>query len=439
VRTLPPQTDPVTLLQRLVQFDTTNPPGNEAVCIAYIADLLRGAGVEPTTIARDPARPNLIARLEGRGDAPPLLMYGHIDVVTAEGQSWRHPPFAGEVHESFLWGRGTLDMKGGVAMMLAAFLRTIDEGTSLPGDVILAVLSDEEAGSDVGARFLVEEHAHLFDGVKYAIGEFGGFTMHIGGRPFYPIMVSEKQICWMQAKVRGRGGHGSMPVHGEAMSRLADALAKLDRIRLPVHVTPPVKLMFGAIADELGGITGGLIKLMLRPALTDVILGLMGDKGALFDPLLHNTVSPTMLVASDKVNVIPSEVTLGLDGRLVPGQRPGDLVAELHAILGPHIDLDVIRADDPPPDPDLRLFGTLSEIIRAGDPAGVPVPLVLSGTTDGRYFAKLGIQTYGFLPMKLPKDFNFSSTIHGVDERVPVEAVRFGADAIHSLLQRTHD
>ena len=438
MHTVLPRTDPVTLLQRLVQFDTTNPPGNEAACIAYIADLLRGAGVEPTTLACDPARPNLIARLEGRGDAPPLLMYGHIDVVTAEGQSWRHPPFAGEVHEGFLWGRGTLDMKGGVAMMLAAFLRTTDEGTSLPGDVILAVLSDEEAGSDVGARFLVEEHAQLFDGVKYAIGEFGGFTMHIGETLLPRSWFQKSRYAGYRPRCAGAVGR-IMPVHGEAMSRLADALAKLDRIRLPVHVTPPVKLMFGAIADELGGITGGLIKLMLRPALTDVILGLMGDKGALFDPLLHNTVSPTMLGASDKVNVIPSEVTLGLDGRLVPGQRPGDLVAELRAILGPHIDLDVIRADDPPPDPDLRLFGTLSEIIRAGDPAGVPVPLVLSGTTDGRYFAKLGIQTYGFLPMKLPKDFNFSSTIHGVDERVPVEAVRFGADAIHSLLQRTHD
>jgi len=436
MRTGPLHQRPVELLQRLLRFDTTNPPGNEAACISFIAGVLRDAGIEPILLAKEPGRPNLIAKLKGRSEAPPFLMYGHIDVVTTVGQAWTHPPFAGEIHDDYLWGRGTLDMKGGVAMMLAAFLRARTEGARLPGDVILAVLSDEEAGSDVGAQFLVEEHPDLFEGVRYAIGEFGGFTIHIGGKTFYPIMITEKQWCWMRATVRGRGGHGSMPVHGEAMARLSRTLRELDRRRLPVHITPPVEMMLRALCGELGGVTGALLALLLRPAFTDTVLDLLGDRGALFDPLLHNTVSPTMLTASDKMNVIPSEITLGLDGRLLPGQRPADLVSELRTLVGADVDLEVVRYDEAPPPPDMGLFDTLVEVIREADPAGIPVPFVLAGTTDGRHFSRLGVQTYGFVPLKLPSDFDFTGTIHGADERVPVEAVGFGADAVYNLLQR---
>jgi acetylornithine deacetylase/succinyl-diaminopimelate desuccinylase-like protein len=436
--TEPTYNDPVALLQHLLKFDTTNPPGNEAACVSYIRNLLNDAGIETTIIAKDPDRPNLIARLKGRGEAPPFLMYGHVDVVTTEGQSWSHPPFGAEIIGDYLWGRGTLDMKGGVAMMLAAFLRSRAKGLELPGDVILAILSDEEGGSDMGARFVVEQHPEHVEGVRYAIGEFGGFTMHIGRRAFYPIMITEKQMCWMQATVRGRGGHGSMPVRGEAMARLSDMLRKLDRKRLPVHITPAAEMMFRGIGDELGGITGFLLKLLLNPLFTDLVLDRLGDRTRLFDPLLHNTVSPTMLKSCEKVNVIPHEVCVGLDGRLLPGQRPNDIAAELQAMLGEDVEIEVLRNDPIPPLPDLGLFETLAAVLKEADPDGIPVPYMAAGTTDGRYFSRLGIQTYGYIPLKLPADFNFSGTIHGADERVPVEAIRFGTNTIYTLLQRLH-
>src|SRR2546421_635318 len=205
---------PAELLQQLIRFNTTNPPGNEAACIAYINKLLTEAGFSTTILAADPARPNLIARLQGQGNAPPLLLQGHVDVVTTEKQVWQQPPFAGNIVDDYVWGRGTLDMKGGVAMMIAAFMRAGAEGASLPGDIILAVVSDEEDGGEYGAKYLVENHADLFKGVRYALGEFGGYTAHIAGKKFYPIQVLEKQVCWMRAMVRGPGGHGSLPMHG---------------------------------------------------------------------------------------------------------------------------------------------------------------------------------------------------------------------------------
>ncbi len=427
---------PAELLQRLIQFDTTNPPGNEAACIAYVNDLLHQAGIETTTLARDPQRPNLIARLKGRGESPPLLLYGHIDVVTTEGQTWQQPPFEGRIVDDYLWGRGALDMKGGVAMMLAAFLRAKAEGLQPPGDVILAILADEEAGGDFGAKFLVEEHAHYFEGVRYALGEFGGFTMTVGGKRFYPIQVAEKQICWLKATVRGAAGHGSMPVRGQAMARLARLLQTLDQKRLPTHITPPAREMFIRMAEGVGGVSGFFLRQLTNPALANTVLNLLGERARLFDPLLHNTVSPTILHASDKVNVIPGEVCVELDGRLLPGFTPEDLLAELRALVGENVEFEVVRHDPGPATPDMGLFDTLADILVAADPEGIPIPLLLSGVTDGRFFSRLGIQTYGFTPMKLPADFNFSATIHAADERIPVAAVDFGAQAIFQALQR---
>jgi acetylornithine deacetylase/succinyl-diaminopimelate desuccinylase-like protein len=429
---------PVELLQQLIRFDTTNPPGNEAECVSYINGLLTEAGIQTAILTQTPERPNLVARLPGRGEAPPLLLYGHVDVVTTQNQVWQHPPFEAEIADGFVWGRGALDMKGGVAMMLDAFLRAHTEALPLPGDVVLAIVCDEEMLGPLGARYLVENHADLFEGIRYAIGEFGGFTLTVGQQRFYPIMVAEKQVCWMKATLRGPGGHGSLPVRGGAMAKLARFLRQLDTHRLPVHVTPAARLMFEAMASALGGVSGFMLRQMLNPALTNAVLGLMGERAAMFGSLLHNTVSPTILRGSDKVNVIPSEVTVELDGRLLPGQRPEDLTAELRAIVGDEeeVGLEVLQSDPGPPEPDMGLFDTLAAILQEADPGGVAVPLLLSGTTDGRYFSQLGIQTYGFLPMKLPPDFDFTRTIHGADERIPVEAVAFGSRAIGELLLR---
>ncbi|MDP1547462.1 MAG: M20/M25/M40 family metallo-hydrolase [Anaerolineales bacterium] len=430
------RTHPAEILQKLIQFDTTNPPGNEAECILYIRGLLSEAGIESMILALDPNRPNLIARIKGTGNAAPILLYGHVDVVTTENQKWDHPPFEGKVVDGFLWGRGALDMKGGVAMMAAAFLRAKAEGLQPAGDIVLAIVSDEEAGGDFGAKFLVEQHPDLFKDIKYAIGEFGGFTLKIGKKRFYPIMISEKQICWMKATVRGQGGHGSMPVRGGAMAHLSRLLKQLDENDTPVHITPPAQMMVEAMASALGGAQGRLLGQLSNPAMTKTILKFLGDRGRIFYPLFHNTVSPTILHGSTKVNVIPSEISLELDGRLLPGFQPEDMMNELRPIIGRNVDLELLQFDPGPAKPDMGLFDTLSGILRESDPDGAPIPLLLSGVTDGRFFSKLGIQTYGFLPMTLPEDFNFSAVIHAANERVPVDAIEFGANAIYKALER---
>ncbi len=426
---------PAELLQRLIQFDTTNPPGNEAECINFIKSLLTEAGIETTILGQTPERPNLIAKLPGQGSASPLLLYGHVDVVTTENQQWQHPPFEGKVVDGFVWGRGALDMKGGVAMMLAAFLRAKYEDLKLPGDVILAIVSDEEAGGDFGSKYLVENHPDLFEGIRYAIGEFGGFTFYVGKQRFYPVMIAEKQICWIKATMRGPGGHGSLPVQDGAMAALSRLLERLDRHRLPVHVTPVARLMIETITSAIGGLKGLILNQLTNPLLTDRVINILGENGHIFNSILHNTVSPTILQGSTKINVIPSEVTVELDGRLLPGYHPDDMVAELHQIVGDDIEIEVVLHDPGPTEPDMGLFDLLAGILRQADPDGIPLPFLLSGCTDARFFSQLGIQTYGFLPMTLPEDFNFSQTIHAADERIPVEAIDFGANAIYELLQ----
>ncbi|MBX3059987.1 MAG: M20/M25/M40 family metallo-hydrolase [Anaerolineae bacterium] len=427
---------PAELLQKLIQFDTTNPPGNESECISFLNDLLTAAGIETRILAKSPERPNLIARLPGQGQAAPLLLYGHVDVVTTEKQQWQQPPFAGNQVDDYVWGRGALDMKGGIAMFVAAVLRAKAENMKPAGDIVLTIVSDEEAGGDFGAKFLVEEHPEAFAGIRYALGEFGGFTLSLGNRRFYPIQIAEKQICWLRVTLRGPGGHGSLPVRGGAMSKLSRLLQQLDKRRLPVHITPPVRLMFGEMGATLGGVSGLMMGQLLNPWLTDGILNLLGERGRLFDPLLHHTVSPTILQGSDKINVIPGEVAVELDGRLLPGFGPDDLVHEVRAIVGADVEIEVIRYDPGPAEPDMGLFDSLATILKEADPHGVPIPLLLSGVTDGRFFSRLGIQTYGFTPMLLPEGFNFTQTIHSADERIPVTAVEFGAHAVYQALQR---
>ncbi|HEY4451216.1 MAG TPA: M20/M25/M40 family metallo-hydrolase [Solirubrobacteraceae bacterium] len=431
----PIQDRPVELLQQLLRFDTSNPPGNERECIDWIRGLLEELGCEVRIVARDPARPNLIARLPGRGVSAPLLLQGHVDVVAARGE-WRHPPLAGELDGGYVWGRGALDMKGGVAMMLAAFMRVKASAAQPPGDVILCVLADEEAGSDLGAGFLVAEHPELFSGVRFAIGEFGGFTMQVAGRRFYPIMVAEKQVCWARARMRGRAGHGSMPIRGGAMGKLARLLGELDRRRLPVHVTPVTRAMIEAIAAELPATLALPLRGLLKPQLTDRLLDVVGERVKVFDPLLHNTASATIVAGGEKINVIPDEVTLELDCRLLPGFTPQDVFAELRALAGVELEFEVIRHEPVTATPDLALFDTLAQTLRELDPTATPVPLLLPAVTDGRFFSLLGIQTYGFLPMQLPEDMAFMELIHAENERLPVDTLEFGTEAIARVLAR---
>jgi acetylornithine deacetylase/succinyl-diaminopimelate desuccinylase-like protein len=429
------QDRPVELLQQLLRFDTSNPPGNERECIDWIRGLLEGLDCEVRVLAHAPERPNLIARLAGRGEGAPLLLQGHVDVVAARGQ-WQHGPFAGELHNGYVWGRGALDMKGGVAMMLAAFMRAAVAEQRPPGDVILCLMVDEESGSDLGAEFLVREHPELFAGVRYAIGEFGGFTMDVAGRRFYPIMVAEKQVCWSLATLRGSAGHGSVPIRGGAMGRLGRLLHRLDRRRLPVHVTPVVRSMIEAIATDAPPTLAIPLKALLLPTVTDRLLDAFGERGRIFDPLLHNTVSATIVNGGEKVNVIPNAISLTLDGRLLPGSTPGQLFAELRALAGVEMELEVLRHDPVAAEPDLALFDTLAGVLGELDPQAKAIPMLLPGITDGRFFSRLGIQTYGFLPMQLPAELPFMRLIHAENERLPADAVEFGTAAIGRVLER---
>jgi acetylornithine deacetylase/succinyl-diaminopimelate desuccinylase-like protein len=341
--------------------------------------------------------------------------------------------------DGYIWGRGALDMKGGIIMMLIALLRAKEEGYPPTGDVVLALVSDEEAGGYFGARYLVEEHPQLFHGIRYAIGEFGGFSFTVAGRRFYPIMVAEKQVCRLRATVRGPGGHGSLHWRGGAMARLANMLKRLDEKPFPVHVTPVTRLMFREISSHLPFPQNFILGQLLNPHLTQSILGMLGERGRTFEPLFRHTVNATIVRGGEKVNVIPSEIVVDLDGRLLPGFSPDDLLGEVRQIVGSDVDLELVRHDPGPAAPDLGLFDTLGSILQEADPSGVPVPMLLPAATDGRLFARLGIQTYGFLPMPLPAEFNFSETIHSADERIPVAALEFGSEAIYQLLKRFGD
>jgi acetylornithine deacetylase/succinyl-diaminopimelate desuccinylase-like protein len=426
--------DPVPLLQALIRFDTSNPPGNESQAVSWARQLLSEGGIQSTILARQPDRPNLVARLQGRGDAPPLLLFGHLDVVGTADQRWQQDPFGGELLENQIWGRGTLDMKAGIAMFLAACLRAKADNLSLAGDAILVLLADEEMGSDYGANFLVEEHPGLFEGVRYAISEFGGFSYPFAGQRLYPIMVSEKQICHLRAIVRGPAGHGSLNWRGGTMARLASFLGALDRNRLPVHITPPLRLMVGSLAEILPTPFSMAIRNILSPRLAAPILASLGESGLIIESLLRNTATPTMVQGGEQINVIPCEIQVGLDGRLLPGFSPQELLQELRDISGDEVEFVVERHDPGPENVDMQLFPMLAEIIRQVDPGGCPFPLLLPGVSDARFFARLGIQTYGFIPMNLPDDFEFMRLVHAADERIPVEAVHFGTHAIFQAL-----
>ena len=425
----------VELTRDLIQLDTTNPPGQEHMAVDLVERVLDEAGIPSARYENARGRPNLVARLKGRGEAPPFLLQGHVDVVTTVNQEWKHKPFGGEIVDGYLWGRGALDMKGGVAMMVSALLQAHSRGGA-PGDLVLAALADEEAGGNQGAKWMVDKHPELFTGIKHAIGESGGVVQHLGGRRFYPIMVSEKRGCQVLATLRGPGGHGSIPTHGGAMARLGAMLTKLDSARLPVHITPPVKLLLEGMRDALDEPWKGRMAALLEPAQADAALVELGPLGRNLDAALHNTVNATIVGGGLKINVIPSEVQVQLDGRLLPGFGPEDMLGELREVVGPDPELEVQLVGPAQPPIDLSQLELFASVLREADPGCVPLPYLVTGGTDARHFARLGIRTYGFLPLNNPPEFNGSTTIHAADERVPVSALEFGAKCVFEAVMR---
>ena len=423
----------VELLQELIRFDTTNPPGNETGCVRHIQQTLEAAGIETHLAGSSPERQNLVARLPGRGEAPPLLLQGHVDVVPTANQVWSQRPFEGVLVGGEVWGRGTIDMKGGVSMMVTALLRGARTG-GYPGDVVLAVVADEEAGGIHGAGWLVGNRPELFAGIRHALGEGGGFALRLGGRRFYPLMVAEKRGIPIRVTFHGGGGHASIPFRDGAMAKLGRALEALNSRRLQVHHTPATRLMLESFRDALDGPERADFEGLLDPDQADHVLDRLGPAGRRWDALLHNSFNPTLVQGGIKLNVIPSAVTLDLDCRVLPGVSAEDLVGELTQLLGPDAELEVVRQSPRMPEPQLGgYFETLREIVRERDPGAVPVPFVTTGGTDARHFAQLGIQTYGFL---LYNQEGIEERMHDADERASVESLEFGLAALEEAIRR---
>jgi acetylornithine deacetylase/succinyl-diaminopimelate desuccinylase-like protein len=424
------------LLSELIRFDTTNPPGNEGPCLEHIRGLFEGRGVAGRVLAGDPDRPNLVMRVPGRGEAPPLLLQGHVDVVTTEAQTWSRPPFGGEQVEGWVWGRGALDMKGGVAMMVTALLRGLDDGRPPAGDVVLACVADEEAGGVHGARYLVDEHPELFEGIRHGLGEGGGVRQQIGRTPFYPIMAAEKRACRLRMRLRGPGGHAARVHRGGTLAKLGRLLTALDEHRLPVRVDPLITTFVQRLAAQMPEPDRSRLLSLLDPARAEAALEAMGPEAVIFDSVLRNTLNATVVRAGGKVNVIPAEATVELDGRVLPGVEAREFIDEVRAIVGPEPEIEVTSEGPFQPEPELGTFfdllvNTLDEL----DPEAIAVPVMLTGATDQRHFGRLGIVGYGCLPLRLPPEFG-QETVHAADERVTVEGLDFGVRALERVLER---
>ena len=428
------------LCQALLRMDTTNPPGNERICADYLAGQLSEVGYRPEILERAPGRSNLIVRHRGSGASPPLLLTAHLDVVEANAAQWRRPPFSGDEHEGCLWGRGAIDMKNMAAMCTAVMRRLAVTRTALSRDVIFAAVADEEAGCEYGSKFLVEQHRSKVE-AEYAIGESGGFSLHLGDTTFYPVPVAEKGLCWIRARVRGTPGHGSMPRADSAVTKLGEALAALGRAQLPVHPTKYVADFIDALRARQPTLIQPLVRLLARPRLLAGVARLIPSAAIArsFAPLLSNTASATVVRAGNKINVIPGVAEFEIDGRTLPGQTDQDLLRELGAVLGPEVELEVIRSasatvTDPFVSP---LYDAIKHQVEAREPGSVVVPYMIPGFTDAKYFSQMGARWYGFSPVKIERDsgIRFADMFHGNDERVPVAGLAWGTEVLDAVVR----
>jgi acetylornithine deacetylase/succinyl-diaminopimelate desuccinylase-like protein len=429
----------VDLCQRLIRIDTTNPPGNERPAADLLAVELASAGLEPVVLDSAPGRGNVVARLKGSGKAPPLLLTAHLDVVEVELDKWTHPPFSGEIHDGCIWGRGAIDMKNHAAMSVALLTRMARDGIVPDRDIIFAGVADEEAGCREGSLWLVDHHPELVR-AEYAIGEGGGFNIHLGARSFFTVQVAEKGVCWVRARATGEPGHGSVPRSDSAVVKLADAIARLGKRGLPRHMTPVMRDFIAALASHQPAALRPLIKRLMTPQVGPHLLRRLPNQ-AIARPLLAmfgNTASPTVLRAGQKTNVIPGFAEAEIDGRILPGQTEADFLRELQAVLGDDIQLEVMWSlppvvTEPRESP---LLDTILGVMADTEPASPVVPYLLPGFTDAKAFSRLGTRWYGFSPVKMPKDIRFADLFHGHDERIPVDGLRWGTHVLADIVTR---
>ena len=420
------------LCSQLIRFDSTNHGDgsgpSERAAAEWVAERLAEVGLEPEIVETGERRTNVIARIAGTDPSrDALLIHGHLDVVPANAADWQVDPFSGEIRDGYVWGRGAVDMKDMDAMMLAVVRQRLRDGRRPERDVVLAFVADEEAGGQNGCHRLVETHRHLFEGVTEGVGEVGGFSVTVGADTrLYLIETAEKGLAWMRLTAAGRAGHGSMMNDDNAVTALCEAVARLGRHTFPIRVTKTVRRFLEEVSDVLG--------IPLDPDDMDATVAKLGPVSRLIGATLRNTVSPTMLDAGYKVNVIPGQAHASVDGRFLPGFED-EFFSEIDALLGPDVEREFIHHDLAwEIEFEGRLVDAACAALKAEDPIARPVPYTLSAGTDAKAFARIGIPCIGFAPLLLPDDLDFSALFHGIDERVPVEALQFGTRVLDRFL-----
>ena len=417
----------VQICSDLIRIESVNPTGNERAIAEHVAGLLTDAGLTPEIFESEPGRASVVARWAGEDSSrDALLIHGHLDVVPANADDWQVAPFSGEVRDGCVWGRGAVDMKDMDAMVLALLADWTRDGKRPSRDVVLAFVADEEAGGVKGAHHLVDNHAGLFDGCTEAISEVGGFSLTVAGRRIYAIETAEKGIAWLRLVAKGMAGHGSMLNDENAVTVLAEAVARVGRHSFPIEVSPTVETFLRELCDALG--------ISYDPADVEGVLSKLGPLARMVGATVRHTANPTMLEAGYKQNVIPGEAYAYLDCRFLPGGEE-TFREELAQLVGPDVAIEVVQtqiAYETTFDGDL--VAAMSAAIVDEDPDARVVPFALSGGTDAKSFSELGMRCFGFSPLRLPPDLNFFGMFHGVDERVPIEGLQFGVRALSRFL-----
>jgi acetylornithine deacetylase/succinyl-diaminopimelate desuccinylase-like protein len=422
----------IRICQDLIRIPSVNfgeGRGDEEAVANYIVASLAEVGIEAKIYESAPKRCNVVARIEGSNpDKPGLVVHGHIDVVPANAADWSVDPFAGEIKDGCIWGRGAVDMKNVDAMILAIVRDWAQRGYVPERDIVLAFFADEEAGMTFGSRWMTANHPEVFAGCSEAISEVGGFSVTVAdGKRLYFIEAAQKGIHWMKLTAQGRAGHGSMMNDENALTALTEAVAKIGRYEWPQRYTKTVRDLFKEIARVTGKVYD---EKDLRPLLKEI-----GSTARMIGATLQNTANPTMLEAGYKANVIPGTASAVIDGRFLPGYE-SELNDTVRAIVGPDISIETISHDIAlEVNFDAPLVEAMKAAILAHDPEGIPVPYLMSGGTDNKALSEIGIVGYGFSPLRLPADLDFMSLFHGVDERVPIDGLRFGVRVLSDFLE----
>jgi acetylornithine deacetylase/succinyl-diaminopimelate desuccinylase-like protein len=419
------------LLGELIRINTSNPTHPERPAAEWVAAKLDEVGIESRIIEAAPGRASTIARIEGSDSTrKPLLIHGHLDVVPADASEWTVDPFAGEIKDGCVWGRGAIDMKDMDAMTLALVREWARTGKRPPRDIVLAFVSDEEAGGRQGAHYLVDKHADLFADCTEAISEVGGFSISLNDTArIYAIQTAEKGINWLRLTASGAPGHGSMVHHDNAVTRLAEAVARIGSHEWPIVITDTVR----ATVEGLSRVTGQ----DLDPERVDDWLPLLGAAARMIGATVRNTANPTMLESGYKTNVIPSRAIATIDCRFLPGQED-HLLETIDELMGDGVEREFeIRDIAVETSFDGAIVDAMCDALKAEDDGAVPVPYLMSGGTDAKSFSTLGMRCFGFSPLQLPSDFEFMSLFHGIDERVPVDALKFGVRVLDRFLSNS--